>query len=65
MCAYGVGCALRGGARPLGQAGEVARQSGLLCGPCENGERGEGKGAAGRAGLGFQLSFGSLPNRNC
>jgi hypothetical protein len=43
MCAYWVGCALRGGARPvgrLGRVGEAARQAGPLRGPCENGERG-------------------------
>jgi hypothetical protein len=49
MCAYWVGCALRGGARPvgrLGHTGEAARHARPLCGSCENGERGEGKGAA-------------------
>jgi hypothetical protein len=33
-------------------------------GPRGNGERGRGKGAAGRVGLGFQLSFSPLPNRS-
>jgi hypothetical protein len=32
--------------------------------PHGNGERGRGKGAAGLAGLGFQLSFGPPPSRN-
>jgi hypothetical protein len=33
-------------------------------GPCAEGEGGGGKGAAGRAELGFQLGFGPLPDRS-
>jgi hypothetical protein len=57
MCAYWVGCALRGGARPvdrLGRTGEAARQAGLFHGPCENGERGREKERL--AGLGSASS---------
>jgi hypothetical protein len=56
---------LRGGARPVGQLGhakEAAGQAGPLRGPCESGEKGREKERL--AGLGFQLSFGPLPNRN-
>jgi hypothetical protein len=48
-----------GCARWRGRAGWASS-----AGPRGNAERGRGKGAASRAGLGFQLSFGPLPNRS-
>jgi hypothetical protein len=43
MCPFWVGCALRGGALPVGRLGhaeEAAGQAGPLRGPCGNGEGG-------------------------